>query len=75
MDVAELIEFLKDTNPELADKIIAMQADLERDGLRLTITESFTLEKFDGEYDPEKEPVEVIEIKGALPNASDECGT
>ena len=59
--IEQLIEFIKQ-NPGLRDEI-----DKKADGLGLKVKFDFRLEKFDGDYEPGKTPVEVIEGGDSYP--------
>jgi hypothetical protein len=62
-EVQELIAELRSRMPEQAEKLQAYldANETQHDGFRVNATISYKLEKFDGEYEPGKQPVEVLE--------------
>lgn len=61
MNLAEFIAVIEVGNPELAAQLRQIAEDMKKDITELKVTETFRLEKFDGEYTPDKQPFEVIE--------------
>lgn len=60
MNLQELIDSVKDRDPELAERLKKLAPPGENDFTRLKVQVNFKLEKFDGDYEPGKQPVEVI---------------
>lgn len=59
--------FIRANAPDLAEKIEKALRDATRhrvDGMNIKIGFSYRIEKYDGEFDPTKAPVEIIEGNG-----------
>lgn len=67
MNLQELIDEIEPKDPELAAKLRSLAPPDQTDLTKLKIVERFCLKKFEGEYEPEKEPYEIIEGGDDIP--------
>ncbi|MBX6392550.1 MAG: hypothetical protein IRY96_03680 [Burkholderiales bacterium] len=59
-----LAEALRELWPEKAAEIDRAIAGAQCDAVPVSVSISYRLEKFDGDYEPGKAPIEIIEGKG-----------
>lgn len=63
-EARELADYLRPIWPEKAAEIDRVLAETQADLAPVSVSISYRLEKFNGEYEPGKHPVEIIEGKG-----------